>query len=147
MRKHTFTLLILLNLLLRGGVQDGGAATLNVTNADSLRSAMQSAEAGDEIVLAPGVYPGRFAALGMSGVTIRSADPNNRAVIDGAGFGEGLKLSNVSDVTLSDLIIQGAELNAINIDDNGAPAALTKREYGEPLDSECEGSRNQACRR
>ena len=92
---------------------------IEVTDADSLQIALNNAVTGDDIVLASGTYAGRFYAEGLTGVTIRSADLNNRAVINASGFGEGLKLSSVKQVTISDLVIENASANAINIDDGG----------------------------
>jgi hypothetical protein len=101
------------------------AATMEVADATSLHAALRAAVDGDEIVLAAGTYPGRFEAIGLTGVTVRSADPAQRAVIDATGAGEGIKLVSAHRVTLSDLVIQGAQLNAINVDDGGFVASST----------------------
>ena len=76
----------------------------NVNSANSFRSALVSAVDGDEILLAPGVYPGDFHVQGLTGVTIRSADVNSPAVIDATGVGEGIKLASADRVTISDLV-------------------------------------------
>ncbi len=90
-----------------------------VSTSSELQAALTIAAAGDEIVMSPGVYPGRFTATALNGVTLRSADPANRGIIDADGLGEGLKFSSVKNVTVSDVIIRNASVNGINIDDAG----------------------------
>jgi len=97
------------------------AAVINVSTASQFQSALNSANSGDEILLAPGTYNGKFTANGLTNVSIRSIDPNNRAVIDATGRNEGMKLSRLSSVTVSDLVIQNASANGMNIDDGGDP--------------------------
>lgn len=101
------------------GTTQGLAATRNVSTASGFQSALNNAASGDEIVLAPGSYPGKFVANGLSNVVIRSRDPNNRAVINATGRLEGLKMTSISSVTVADLVIRGASDNGINIDDGG----------------------------
>jgi hypothetical protein len=101
------------------------ADVLHVSDTRSFKSALFKAFDGDEIWLAPGSYFGRFDAIRLVGVTIRSADVNNRAIIDAARAGEGIKLSSATRVTISDLIIQNASENAVSIDDNGFGALST----------------------
>lgn len=93
------------------------AEIINVDNENRLQRALNEAQDGDEVVLAPGFYPGRFQAFGLTGVTIRSADPSNPAVINAPG--EGIKLSSAKRIMISDLIINGGGANGINIDDGG----------------------------
>jgi hypothetical protein len=100
-------------------IDDARAGSLHVSDSASFQAALNSASTGDEILLAPGVYPGRFTAVGIQNVAIRSADPADQAVIDAAGLGEGLKLSSVKNVAITDLTIRNASLNGINIDDGG----------------------------
>jgi hypothetical protein len=95
------------------------ADVFNVNDTNSFYAALVNAADGDEILLQPGVYPGRFEAISLKGVTIRSADVTNRAIIDALGFGEGIKLASADRVTIADLIIQNASENGINIDDGG----------------------------
>lgn len=90
-----------------------------VDNATAVQNAMNLAVDGDEILLAPGTYVARFAATGITGVHIRSADPTNPAIISPGPFGEAFKLSSVERVTLSDMVIESASVNGINIDDGG----------------------------
>lgn len=96
-----------------------------VNGTGPFRSALKSAVDGDEIWLQPGVYPGGFFAQNLTGVTIRSANVNNPAVIDAASAGEGIKLESASRVTISDLVIEHAGQNGINIDDGGFKALST----------------------
>jgi hypothetical protein len=96
---------------------------VEVTTSSEFQSALNAAMPGHEIVLAPGVYAGRFTGTGLTGVTVRSSDPANPAVIDATGVGEGFKLSSVKQMTLSDLVIENASQNAINIDDGQFVAA------------------------
>ncbi|MGQ0672874.1 MAG: hypothetical protein ACT4N2_08370 [Hyphomicrobium sp.] len=89
-----------------------------VTTAEELTAALDAAGEGDEIVLAPGTYAGRLYRENLRQVTIRSAERDNPAVIEGGDF--GLQLSDPVQVTLSDLIFQGQAENGINIDDAGS---------------------------
>jgi hypothetical protein len=92
---------------------------INVTKSSEFQAALNTAAPGDQILLAPGIYPGDFIATGLTGVTIRSVDANNPAVIDASATGEGLKLSSVQHVTVSDLIVENFANEGINIDDGG----------------------------
>jgi hypothetical protein len=94
------------------------AETIFVGDTETLQSALFTARDGDEILLAPGTYRGRFFSSDLVGVTIRSADKSRPAVINARGFGEGIKLASVSRVTIADLIIEQAANNGINIDDS-----------------------------
>jgi len=101
------------------GMPQGLAAIINVSTSSQFQAALNSAASGDEILLAAGTYNGKFTANGLTNVSIRSTDPNNRAVINAAGQNEGIKMSSISSVTISDLVVQGASANGINIDDGG----------------------------
>lgn len=96
------------------------AGTLFVSNGSQFQSALNSAQPGDEIVLNPGTYSGYYSRYGLTGVTIRSADPENRAILDANGSAECMHLSDAVDVTLQDLIMQNASSNGLNIDDGGS---------------------------
>lgn len=100
------------------GIASLGAADILVTNDTQLSSALDSASSGDRILLAPGQY-NRFTRSGLSGITIRSQDPNNLAVIDAGGANEVVHLSSVNDITVEHLIMQNYSANGINIDDSG----------------------------
>ncbi len=89
-----------------------------VATAGELTAALEAAAEGDEIVLAPGTYAGGLYRENLRGVTIRSAERDNPAVIDGGSY--GLQLSDPVQVALSDLVFQGQAENGINIDDGGS---------------------------
>lgn len=93
------------------------AADLVVTNASEFANALASAQPGDQILLAPGTYGGGHYRYGLSGVTIRSQDPGDSAVIQGGS--NCIQLSSPTDVTIEHLIFEDATGNGINIDDNG----------------------------
>ena len=85
-----------------------------------LDAALAAAEDGDEIVLAPGTYSGGRYVPGLVGVTLRSEDPENPAVFDAAGVGQGLHLVEPERVTLESLVFLDAGSNGINVDDGGS---------------------------
>jgi hypothetical protein len=116
--------LTLLSIALVGSVVS--AKDWSVRDPDAFRAALRGARNGDQILLDPGIYRGTFHASGLGGVTIRSSDPNNPAVIDATGAGEGLKLSQADRVTIADLIIEHADANGINIDDGGFQRLSTR---------------------
>lgn len=86
-----------------------------VTTAEEFSAALDAAGEGDDIVLEPGTYAGELYRENLRQVTIRSADPDNPAVIEGGDY--GLHLADPVEVTLSDLVFQGQADNGINIDD------------------------------
>ncbi|WP_442481934.1 right-handed parallel beta-helix repeat-containing protein [Aeoliella sp. SH292] len=87
------------------------------TPATSFAHALASAQPGDSIRLAPGVYAGGHYRAGLSNVTITSDDPANPAIVRGGG--NGLQLSDASNVTLEHLIFEQQTSNGLNIDDGG----------------------------
>jgi hypothetical protein len=109
----------ILSLVLATPMHEAAAQVIPVSDSASFQAALDTATSGQQIVLAPGVYPGRFTATGLADVAIRSADANDPAVIDAAGLGEGIKFSSIKSVAISDLIIRNASVNGINIDDGG----------------------------
>lgn len=94
------------------------AIDLVVTNDAEFNAALNSAGAGDAILLAPGIYSGGKFASGLSNVTIRSQFAASQAVI--LGGNEGLHLTDVNNVTVQDIVFDGAAANGINIDDGGS---------------------------
>ncbi|RIK77547.1 MAG: hypothetical protein DCC67_12535 [Planctomycetota bacterium] len=104
------------------------AGEVKVANRNELNAALQRAEAGDVILLAPGAYPGGVAATGLRGrqgqpVVIAAADPDHPPVITGGA--SGLQLSSPQHVEIRGLAFAGANGNGLNIDDGGdvdAPA-------------------------
>jgi hypothetical protein len=115
---HQFRMAMALVLLFAWAIAPARPEVVSVYDARSLQAALLNAATGDEIVLAPGVYHGGFGRAALTGVTIRSADPQDPAVIDAAGAGEGLRLASARRVTISDVTIQHASENGINIDDH-----------------------------
>ncbi|TWT37864.1 hypothetical protein KOR34_28300 [Posidoniimonas corsicana] len=81
-------------------------------------SALAAAQSGDVILLAPGDYAGGHYRSGLSGVTIRSQDPADRARIIGGA--NGIQLSDATSVVLEDLVFEQQTGNGLNIDDGGS---------------------------
>jgi hypothetical protein len=97
------------------------AADLHVGNTTQLAAALAAAQPGDNILLAPGVYGGGHFRSGLADVTIRSADPGNRAVIRGGA--SAFQLSDATRVTIADLVCEQQTGNGLNIDDGGSFAS------------------------
>ncbi|MGQ9523835.1 MAG: right-handed parallel beta-helix repeat-containing protein [Armatimonadota bacterium] len=97
-------------------------AALVVRDADAFRKAVASARPGERVLLAQGTYKGVFYFSGLKGapghpIVIGAADPYRPPVIKGAT--EGIHLTSVNYVELRDLVVEGASVNGINIDDGG----------------------------
>lgn len=116
MKKPSFLLAVLVALVAASPA--AVAEQRVVTGTQELRDALDTAAPGDEIVLNPGSYEGGLSREGLRGVTIRSADVRNQAVIEGGGF--GLMLSDPEDVTLLNLVFRNQDDNGLNIDDAGS---------------------------
>lgn len=97
----------------------GPVQVVVVDDDDSLRAALRSARPGQRIELAVGDY----AALFVSGLRGEAGAP---IVITGAArehpprFSAGVHLASIAHVTLSDLVIERATANGLNIDDGGS---------------------------
>jgi hypothetical protein len=89
-----------------------------VSTAEELSAALDAAGEGDEIILEPGTYAGQLYRENLRHVTIRSADADNPAVIQGGDY--GLHLADPVAVTLADLVFERQLDNGINIDDAGS---------------------------
>jgi hypothetical protein len=79
----------------------------------NLNSYMKSALPGDEIILYPGTYTGNFYSFAngkaSQKITIRSADPKNKAVISGLHFAYGEALYIAGNYwIIQDLILTNA---------------------------------------
>src|SRR5690606_18923956 len=72
-----------------------------VATTPQFANALAAASPGDSIILQPGTYGGGHFRAGLQGVTIRSSDPANPAIISGGS--NGIQLSDASDVTIADL--------------------------------------------
>ncbi len=95
-----------------------------VSTTAQFSTALAAAGAGDAIILQPGVYGGGHYRANLQGVTIRSADAANPAIIDGGS--NGIQLSDPANVTIADLEFRNQTGNGLNIDDGGSfetPAA------------------------
>ncbi len=93
------------------------AAELIVSTSAQLRNALQTAGTGDTILLQPGTYTGGLYRENLTGVTMRSVNPENRAIISGGNT--NLQLSDAQDVTIEDLIFEDGVFNGLNLDDGG----------------------------
>lgn len=108
---------IALLLFLHGFVQ---ARIVEVDNDAQLRQALSNAQAGDTILLKPGIYRGGI-HVGLAGekdkpIVVASQAGDDPAVIEG---NSGLHLVGARYVTLRDLIVRKSTGNGINIDDAG----------------------------
>jgi len=114
--------LLSLLLLCACAVTAWAAREGRVSNAAGLRLALQSVQPGDTILIEPGEYRGYFSltnhrATAEQPTVIAAADPDRPPVLRGAA--ECLHLSNVSHVVLRNLVLTGARVNGLNIDDGG----------------------------
>ena len=111
--RGALTLLALAAALLAGlALPSAHAAqrTVNVATAAQLTQALQNAQPGDLILLADGVYSGRF-TLALSGtasapITVRGT---RAAVLDGGGSGYGFYLNGVAYVRLEGFSVTNAQ--------------------------------------
>jgi len=115
-RAHTTAVVIGCIALLNASEVAGIERLVSTTGQFS--AALAAAAAGDEIILQPGVYDGGHYRANLQQVTIRSADPANRAIIDGGS--NGIQLSDAAHVTIADLVFRNQTDNGINIDDGGS---------------------------
>jgi hypothetical protein len=126
-----------------------GAGTVQVSDADALRSALAAATPGTTILVAPGEYQGPFIATDRHGtaeqpIVLAAADPARPPVLRGRR--QCLHLRRVSHLVLRGLVLVGASINGLNIDDGGdadTPShhvlldSLTVRDIGP--DGNCDG--------
>jgi hypothetical protein len=98
-------------------VSEARAVDRLVSTTAQFSAALAAAGSGDAIILQPGVYGGGHYRAGLQGVTIRSADPSNQAIIGGGG--NGIQLSDAQNVTIADLVFRNQTGNGLNIDDGG----------------------------
>ncbi|MEX0742052.1 MAG: hypothetical protein WD079_04585, partial [Phycisphaeraceae bacterium] len=116
-------LLIAVALLI--GPAANAADTVHVATRAELLAAVEKAQPGTTILLAPGEY-GSIAVSNLHGaegrpITIAGADPDDppRFVGGTTAFG----LSNPRHVVLENLIAERADVNSFNIDDGGTMEA------------------------
>jgi hypothetical protein len=91
-----------------------------VSTTSQFSAALAAAAPGDRILLQPGVYAGGHFRANLRQVTIRGADPANRAVIDGGA--NAIQLSDAQQVTIEHLEFRNQSGNGLNIDDGGPDA-------------------------
>lgn len=96
---------------------------LRVADDNTLRRALQTATPGTTVLIAAGEYRGGIYLTTLRGtpdkpIRIAAADPQNPPVIRGGG--SGLHLVDAAYLELSDLVLTGAEINGLNIDDGGS---------------------------
>lgn len=102
--------------------QDG--LTIDVSNRAELIAAVNHAQPGTTVRIAPGEYPGGLSFDNLRGtkvnpIVLEAHDANRRPVI--VGGGSGLHLRSPAHVQLRGLVLQGATGNGLNIDDGGHP--------------------------
>src|SRR5205814_1372786 len=99
-----------------------GAATVTVRDSAALRKAVEAAQPGDRILLAPGEYQGGMNFRDLHGrpgalIAIAGADRKQPPVIRGGG--NNFQFSDVTYLELRDLALTGGTGNGLNIDDGG----------------------------
>ncbi len=99
---------------------------IHVSTSQELRQAIQAAQPGHTILLAPGDYQGEMGFRNIKGtaeapIVIAGAFENLPPVIRGGGT--GVQFSSPAHLELRNLVFDGASLNGINIDDGGNPEA------------------------
>lgn len=98
---------------------------VRVKTRDELAAAVNSAQPGTRILIAPGQYRGGLTFNGLRGaqgkpIVIAALDAKKPPQIVGGAF--GILLRSASHVELRDLTVSGATGNGINIDDGGDAA-------------------------
>lgn len=97
--------------------------TVTVNSRDELVQAIRDARPGTAILIAPGTYRGGLQFAGITGakdrpVVLAAADPDNPPVFKGGA--SCLHLTDPAFVELRDLVLTGATVNGLNIDDGGS---------------------------
>lgn len=98
---------------------------VEVRTRGELTAALQAAQPGDTIAVAPGNYGGGHFFTDLHGrddapIILKALDQKNQPVFDFDGAaGDLLHFSRVTHLEVRDLILQNAQGNALNIDDGG----------------------------
>ena len=108
---------LVLAVLVAAQCGSAAARDIAVSNDADLLKALREAKRGDSVLIAPGTYKGDIYVEKLEGVTIRSADPANPAVIEGGK--RGMQLVGPIDVTLRWLTFSRQREGGITIDDGG----------------------------
>lgn len=103
-------------------VRSGAAETTPVSTVKALRAALNDAQPGAVIEIAPGEYPdgvyvSRAAGTDGKPITITGKDPANPPV-----FAKSLQFVAPRWITLENIVIDGVDGNGLNIDDGGDKA-------------------------
>jgi len=93
------------------------SATLEVRNAEDLRTRLRELKAGDTLRIGPGDYPGGHHLSGIGKLTIEALDPENPPHFKGGK--QAWHFSRCADLTLRNLRVSGQSANGINLDDGG----------------------------
>lgn len=96
---------------------------VRVASREELAQALNQAQAGTTILIAPGTYRGGLSRSSLRGtkeqpIVIAAADSNQPPVLDGGG--SALHLTSPEFVELRGLVIAKATGNGLNIDDSGS---------------------------
>ncbi|AXT51607.1 T9SS C-terminal target domain-containing protein [Aquimarina sp. BL5] len=132
-----------------GGDPDGPSGTINCNSVDCIRNAMQNAQPGDEIIVAPGTYTAtdkfnfgnkatRFGSdkngTASQPITIRAQNPSNPPILKGTnGDYDGYVMFILGDYwILKDLILEeGSKGLVLDNANNGVIENVVVRELGE----------------
>ena len=107
-------------VILLAAARSQAQGVIVVENPIAFVHAVERARPGEVIKIHPGVYNGQFAFKSIRGtadkpITITAEDPANPPVFHGKK--ECLKFANPSWLVLDNLILEGATVNGLNIDD------------------------------
>jgi hypothetical protein len=100
------------------------AATMTVDSRDALQRAVDAAEPGTEILIAPGTYRGGLIFRSLHGtaerpIRLAALDPQHPPTIQGGD--SGIHLVRPAHVQVQHLRIRGVSGNGLNVDDGGDP--------------------------
>lgn len=115
-----------LAMLLIGTAAVWGAPPVRVSSSQEFHRALDQAQPGTTIHLAPGTYAGGIHFSGLQGtaghpIVITATDPDDPPVFTGSRV--GLHLTDPAYLELRHLVFTGASDNGINIDDGGSFAS------------------------
>lgn len=100
------------------------AATLEISDADALKSALRDLKPGTILKLAPGEYPGGHHITGIDDLTLEALDPKQPPHFKGGAC--AFQFARCQRLTLRHLKISGQSTNGINLDDGGQRSAPVK---------------------
>ena len=97
---------------------------IRVSNREQLARALQVAQAGTTILIAPGQYEGGFHVRNLQGtasapIVIAGEDTNNPPTI--LGGSNAFQISSARHLELRNFIVSGSTQNGLNLDDSGSP--------------------------